>query len=474
MLFNSKEFLIFLAIVFVLYWIISNKNLKIQNSLILVSSYVFYGWWDYRFLSLIILSTFVDYFIGLKIFNQKIKSQKFYLWISVIFNLSILGFFKYFNFFIESFFDLLYGFGYEIKSKWSLNIILPLGISFYTFQTMSYVIDVYKKKLEPTKDFISFACYVTFFPQLVAGPIERATNLLPQILSKRKFSIEQFYQGLRLILFGLFKKVVIADSLAPLVDLIFADYQNYGGGTLFLGAIYFAFQIYCDFSGYSDIAIGTSKLFGFEIMSNFKFPYFSRNIGEFWRKWHISLSSWFRDYLYIPIGGSKAGKMKSIRNIIVIFLVSGFWHGANWTFLFWGLFHSILFIPSFIFKTNRMYANSNLIEKKSFLLPKELLNISTTFLLVTVGWVFFRSESITDSFLFIKKMIFSFDIPGSFRVGTLFVFWCLILDFLFLNKERTPFNFKNKLIRNLSYVITIMIILSFFSEQNSSFIYFTF
>ena len=366
MLFNSKEFLIFLAIVFVLYWIISNKNLKIQNSLILVSSYVFYGWWDYRFLSLIILSTFVDYFIGLKIFNQKIKSQKFYLWISVIFNLSILGFFKYFNFFIESFFDLLYGFGYEIKSKWSLNIILPLGISFYTFQTMSYVIDVYKKKLEPTKDFISFACYVTFFPQLVAGPIERATNLLPQILSKRKFSIEQFYQGLRLILFGLFKKVVIADSLAPLVDLIFADYQNYGGGTLFLGAIYFAFQIYCDFSGYSDIAIGTSKLFGFEIMSNFKFPYFSRNIGEFWRKWHISLSSWFRDYLYIPIGGSKAGKMKSIRNIIVIFLVSGFWHGANWTFLFWGLFHSILFIPSFIFKTNRMYANSNLIEKNLF------------------------------------------------------------------------------------------------------------
>jgi D-alanyl-lipoteichoic acid acyltransferase DltB (MBOAT superfamily) len=317
---------------------------------------VFYGWWDYRFLSLIFLSTVVDYIIGLNIPKQDSdKKQILLLWCSVMFNLGVLGFFKYFNFFVDSWIDLFSSVGYEIKSVWTLNIILPVGISFYTFQTMSYTIDVYRKKLEPTKDFISFASFVSFFPQLVAGPIERASNLLPQILKKREFQYEQGIQGLRLILWGMFKKVVIADSLAPLVDNIFGNYQDLGGGTLWLGAIYFAFQIYCDFSGYSDIAIGTSKLFGFELMSNFKFPYFSRNIGEFWRRWHISLSTWFRDYLYIPLGGSQESKWKSIRNVFVIFLVSGFWHGANWTFIFWGLFHSILFLPSFIFKTNRKY-----------------------------------------------------------------------------------------------------------------------
>jgi len=358
MLFNSIEFLLFLPIVFVFYWFVLNTNLKAQNSLILISSYVFYGWWDFRFLSLIFLSTIVDYIIGLNIPKQDSdKKQKFLLWCSVLFNLSVLGFFKYYNFFVDSWIDLFSSVGYEIKSVWTLNIILPVGISFYTFQTMSYTIDIYRKKLEPTKDFISFASFVSFFPQLVAGPIERATNLLPQILNKREFKYEQGVQGLRLILWGMFKKVVIADSLAPMVDDIFSYYQDFGGGTLWLGAIYFAFQIYCDFSGYSDIAIGTSKLFGFELMSNFKFPYFSRNIGEFWRRWHISLSTWFRDYLYIPLGGSQEGKWKSIRNIFIIFLVSGFWHGANLTFIFWGLFHSILFLPSFIFNTKRKNNN---------------------------------------------------------------------------------------------------------------------
>ena len=269
--------------------------------------------------------------------------------------------------------------------------MLPVGISFYTFQTMSYTIDIYKKKLKPTKDFISFASFVSFFPQLVAGPIERASNLLPQILKKREFKYEQGVQGLRLILWGMFKKVVIADSLAPMVDDIFSNYQDFGGGTLWLGAIYFAFQIYCDFSGYSDMAIGTSKLFGFELMSNFKFPYFSRNIGEFWRRWHISLSTWFRDYLYIPLGGSQEGKWKSIRNIFIIFLVSGFWHGANWTFIFWGLFHSILFLPSFIFNTNRKYTTSIIAENTIIPSPKELFQVGSTFILVTIGWVFFRS-----------------------------------------------------------------------------------
>ena len=327
MLFNSIEFLIFLPIVFTFYWFIFNKNLSIQNFIILLSSYIFYGWWDYRFLSLIFLSTIVDYIIGLNIPRQESeKLQKLLLYVSILFNVSVLGFFKYYNFFIDSWLSLFSSFGYEIKSIWTLNIILPVGISFYTFQTMSYTIDIYRKKLKPTKDFISFASFVSFFPQLVAGPIERATNLLPQILNKREFRYEQGVQGLRLILWGLFKKVVIADSLSPIVDDIFSNYQDFSGGTLWLGAVYFAFQIYCDFSGYSDIAIGTSKLFGFEIMSNFRFPYFSRNIGEFWRRWHISLSTWFRDYLYIPLGGSKEGKWKSIRNIFVIFIVSGFWH----------------------------------------------------------------------------------------------------------------------------------------------------
>ena len=283
MLFNSIEFLLFLPIVFVLYWFVFNKNIKHQNLLILVSSYFFYGWWDYRFLSLIILSTIVDYVIGLNISNQSSKkNQKILLWCSVLFNLGVLGFFKYYNFFIESWIDLFSSIGYEINSVWTLNIILPVGISFYTFQTMSYTIDIFKGKLNPTKDFVSFAAFVSFFPQLVAGPIERATNLLPQILNKREFKYEQGVQGLKLIFWGLFKKVVIADTLAPVVNDIFENYQDFGGVTLWLGAIYFAFQIYCDFSGYSDIAIGTSKLFGFELMSNFKFPYFSRNIGEFW------------------------------------------------------------------------------------------------------------------------------------------------------------------------------------------------
>ena len=316
MLFNSFEYLIFLPTVFILYWFVFNKNLNIQNTLVLLSSYLFYGWWDYRFLSLIFLSTVVDYIIGLNIPKQDLqKNQKLLLWTSVLFNLSVLGFFKYYNFFVDSWIELFSSLGYEIKSVWTLNIILPVGISFYTFQTMSYTIDIYRKKLEPTKDFTSFATFVSFFPQLVAGPIERASNLLPQILKKREFNYEQVVQGIRLILWGMFKKVVIADSLAPIVDDIFSNYQDFGGGTLLLGAIYFSFQIYCDFSGYSDIAIGTSKLFGFELMSNFKFPYFSRNIGEFWRKWHISLSTWFRDYLYIPLGGSQGGKWKSITHV---------------------------------------------------------------------------------------------------------------------------------------------------------------
>jgi alginate O-acetyltransferase complex protein AlgI len=472
MLFNSIEFILFLPTVFILYWFVVNKSLKIQNSLILLSSYFFYGWWDYRFLSLIFLSTIVDYFVGLNILKQDSdKKQKLLLWCSVLFNISVLGVFKYYNFFVDSWVDLFSSVGYEIDSVWTLNIILPVGISFYTFQTMSYTIDVYKKKLEPTKDFISFASFVSFFPQLVAGPIERASNLLPQILKKREFKYEQAVQGLRLIIWGMFKKVVIADSLAPVVDNIFSNYQDFGGGMLWLGAIYFAFQIYCDFSGYSDIAIGTAKLFGFEIMSNFKFPYFSRNIGEFWRRWHISLSSWFRDYLYIPLGGSQEGKWKSIRNIFIIFLVSGFWHGANWTFIVWGLFHSILFLPSFLLDTNRKYKSSIIGENSLLPSPKEFIQVGATFLLVTIGWVFFRSETIGDSFQFLSLMFSDFSLETLFDSIFFYLLFFIITEYLIRKEERL----KEKYFRYdwIVFSLITILILEKFGGINS-FIYFQF
>lgn len=342
MLFNSLEFFIFLPTIFCLYWFVFQKNLGVQNLLLLISSYVFYGWWDWRFLSLILLSTFIDYFIGLKIHEGSDKKlNKLYLCVSILFNLGLLGFFKYFNFFIDSWIDFIGALGYEQKSTWSLNVILPIGISFYTFQTMSYSLDIYFRKLKPTRDFISFAAFVSFFPQLVAGPIERASNLLPQFYEKRIFNNNQATDGMRQILWGFFKKVVIADNCAIFSNIIFNSSSDLSGSALLIGSFFFAFQIYGDFSGYSDIAIGTSKLFGFELMANFKFPYFSRDIGEFWRRWHISLSTWFRDYLYISLGGSKGGKWLSIRNIFIIFIISGFWHGANWTFIFWGALNAI-------------------------------------------------------------------------------------------------------------------------------------
>ncbi len=476
MLFNSIEFLIFLPIVLILYWFVLNKTLKIQNLIILLSSYFFYGWWDYRFLSLILLSTLVDYFVGLYLPKQDSqKKQKLLLSCSVLVNLSLLGFFKYYNFFVDSWINLFSSFGYEINSVWTLYIILPVGISFYTFQTMSYTIDIYKKKLKPTKDFIAFASFVSFFPQLVAGPIERAANLLPQILKQRKFMYQQLVQGSRLILWGMFKKVVIADSLAPIVDNIFSNYQNFGGATLWLGAIYFAFQIYCDFSGYSDIAIGTSKLFGFELRSNFKFPYFSRNIGEFWRRWHISLSGWFRDYLYIPLGGSYQGKTKSIRNIFIIFLVSGLWHGANWTFIFWGLFHSILFIPSFIFNKNRKFANTVIAENTFLPTPREFFEVGTTFLLVTVGWVFFRSETIADSFGFLTSMILDFNLnqPVSRKIIFYLIFLILVEWTQRINERDLFYNFP-KIIFQIFVIVCVILIIINFKIESQQFIYFDF
>ena len=400
MLFNSIDFAIFLPIVFALYWFVANKNLKLQNFLIVAASYFFYGWWDWRFLSLILFSTIIDYTIGQKLrVEENETKRKVLLWSSILLNLGFLGFFKYYNFFLDNFITAFSFFGTEINAN-SLNIILPVGISFYTFQTLSYTIDVYKRKLEPTNDIIAFSAFVSFFPQLVAGPIERATNLLPQFYKKREFNYAKAVDGLRQILWGLFKKIVIADNCALYANEIFNNSSDYTGSTLFMGAIFFTFQIYCDFSGYSDIAIGTSRLFGFNLKQNFAFPYFSRDIAEFWRRWHISLSTWFRDYLYIPLGGSRGGKWNKIRNVFIIFIISGFWHGANWTFIIWGALNALFFLPLLLTKKNR---NNLEVVAQGSVLPslKELFSILLTFSLTVFAWVFFRAENLSHAIQYI-------------------------------------------------------------------------
>lgn len=408
MLFNSIDFVIFLPVVFLLYWFVFNKSLKAQNVLLVAASYFFYGWWDWRFLSLILFSTLIDFVVGrkLSIENNKIK-RKLLLCTSVLVNIGFLAFFKYFNFFVENFIAAFSFFGAEIKAN-TLHIILPVGISFYTFQTLSYTIDVYKRKLEPTKDFVAFAAFVSFFPQLVAGPIERATHLLPQFFAKRTFKYSRAADGMRQILWGLFKKIVIADNCAEYANQIFNHSAAYSGGTLVLGAVFFAFQIYGDFSGYSDIAIGTSRLFGFQLMQNFNYPYFSRDIAEFWRRWHISLSTWFRDYVYIPLGGSRGGTFITIRNVFVIFIISGFWHGANYTFIVWGALHALYFLPILLTKNNRN--NMEIVAKnKWFPSIKELTLMLFTFALTTFAWIFFRANDITHAFQYILNMAKNLD-----------------------------------------------------------------
>ena len=404
MLFNSPEFLLFLPIVFALYWFVVQRNLRAQNVLLVLASYVFYGWWDWRFLGLIALSTVVDYLVGLQIDGaQEKRTRKQWLAVSLVVNLGLLCYFKYSNFFIDSWVDVWTAAGVTMHVS-SLKVILPVGISFYTFQTLSYSIDIYRGTLKPTRSFINFAAFVSFFPQLVAGPIERASRLLPQIENRREFKYEEGVAGLRLILWGMFKKVVVADTCAIYANDIFANYTDYSGPTLMLGAVYFAFQIYGDFSGYSDIAIGTAKLFGIQLMTNFKTPYFARDIAEFWRRWHISLSTWFRDYLYIPLGGSRAGKWKSVRNVFVIFLISGFWHGANWTFIAWGGIHACLFLPLLLRGTNRRFATKTIAKNRWLPNVRELLGMAWTFTMVCIAWVFFRAESVGEATAYLSKI----------------------------------------------------------------------
>ena len=477
MLFNSFTFLVFFVVVFVIYWFALKDKIQKQNSFLLLASYVFYGWWDWRFLGLIIFSTLLDYFIGNQLRKQQsVKYRKIFLGISILFNLGLLCYFKYVNFFIENWISAWASFGFE-SNVTSLNIILPVGISFYTFQTLSYTIDVYRRKIKPTTSLLNFATFVAFFPQLVDGPIERASHLLPQFSIKRKFDYKYAMSGVYLIAWGLFKKIVIADTCATYVTTIFDNYQTMNTLSLLLGAVYFAFQIYGDFSGYSDIAIGISRILGFDLKQNFNKPYFSRNIAEFWRRWHISLSTWFRDYLYIPLGGSMVSPILKVRNVFIIFLVSGFWHGANWTFIFWGFLNAIYFLPLLLLNRNRTYLDtvSITVSKRGVL---TLLNIITTFFLVTLAWVFFRANTITEAFLYLRRLFTNLDFSLQYLTIERYNIEAIGLLILFIIVEWCSRNFEHPFIGRFSHlflfvVILLLITMGVYSEH-ANFIYFQF
>lgn len=478
MLFNSLDFAIFLPVVFFLYWFVVNKNIGKQNTLLLIASYVFYGWWDWRFLSLILFSTIVDYVIGVLLAKEdRILQRKLLLYTSLFVNLGLLGFFKYYNFFVDNFIEAFSFFGASFSVS-TLKIILPVGISFYTFQTLSYTIDVYKKNLAPAKNFLSFATFVSFFPQLVAGPIERASNLLPQFYKRRVFDKEKAYDGLRQILWGLFKKIVIADQCAEYANLIFNNSDDYSGSTLLLGALFFTFQIYGDFSGYSDIAIGVSRLFGFNLMQNFAFPYFSRDIAEFWRRWHISLSTWFRDYLYIPLGGSRGGTWTKVRNTFIIFLVSGFWHGANWTFLVWGALNALYFLPLLLLKKNRL--NIGVVAENARIPSfREFSNMIFTFLLTVLAWIFFRANNVKHAWDILQE-IFStsfFNKPQTLPIILfLFIAFFVLVEWLGRRNQYgiEKFLLKKSLgIRWVFYLFIVFCIIGNISNEQD-FIYFQF
>ena len=482
MVFNSIEYAIFLPLVFALYWFVFNKSVKVQNLFIVIVSYIFYGWWDWRFLFLIAFTSFCSWMSGLLIqkYSQQGKKAKAVSTANIVLNLAILGVFKYYDFFATSFAHVFLGGKTE---GLLLNIVLPVGISFYTFQALSYSIDVYKGKIEPTKDIVEFFAYVSFFPQLVAGPIERATNLLPQFQRPRIFNVDMAVDGSRQILWGLFKKMAVADKCAVFVNEIFSTYQSQPGSNLLLGAIMFAFQIYGDFSGYSDIAIGTSKLFGIKLMRNFNVPYFSRDIAEFWRRWHISLTTWFRDYIYIPLGGSRCSKAKIVRNTFIIFLVSGLWHGANWTFIAWGAYHAVLFLPLILLGKNRKYKEV-VASDKLFPGVGEVFRILMTFLIVVIGWVIFRAESIGQAWeylcgmwqwdtlragyqLFIQRNLIS-------RTGVVL----MMVLFEWLNRKNEHGldlqAVKSPLVRYGIYIFVILALMISVENSPSQFIYFQF
>jgi len=481
MLFNSSTFLVFLIIVFVVYWKTAKYSARWSKVVLLLGSYIFYGWWDWRFLILIVISSATDFLLGNKLFkSEKSKHRKILLVTSIFINLGMLFFFKYFNFFIDSFKTLFFPFANV--NEWStLNIILPVGISFYTFQTLSYTIDIYNRKIEPTKSALTFFTFVAFFPQLVAGPIERARHLIPQFETKHKFSFPQASSGLKLILWGLFKKMVIADQLAVIVNSVYTTPENFNGWGIIIATFLFGFQIYCDFSGYSDIAIGTARLFGIELMTNFRTPYFSTSFREFWRRWHISLSTWFRDYVYIPLGGNKNGSFNWARNIFVTFVISGLWHGASITFLIWGAIHGFLFIAEH-YLSPLFRINSKL---------KRFVGFTITFIFVNFTWLFFRAENwnhltalfnnivatgTTSTNSFISLLINSSNLTAPGRM-LLFIFPVFILIEIFLGKKEFNELLGNspKYVRWGFYYFILLSIL-FFGVLNAApqFIYFQF
>ncbi len=478
MLFNSLSFAVFLPIVFVLYWALQKRALQIQNILLLGASYYFYACWDWRFLFLLMFSTLLDFYTGIRMKDAaNDKSKKTWFWASIIINLGFLGVFKYYNFFAENLQLSLQSMGWQVDF-WTLQVILPVGISFYTFHGLSYVVDIYYNRIEPSRNFVNYAVFVSFFPLLVAGPIERATHLLPQIEKRRVFNYQQAVDGLRQILWGLFKKVVIADNCAFYANMIFNESGDQSGSTLLVGAFFFTIQIYGDFSGYSDIALGTARLFGIELLRNFNYPYFSRDIAEFWRRWHISLSSWFKDYLYIPLGGSKGGKWMQVRNTFIIFIVSGFWHGANWTFIAWGFLNALYFLPLLLTNNNR---NNLSIVAENSSLPnlKEWLQMGVTFFLTMIAWIFFRSESITQA-LSICKEIFSTSLLTMPSQRPLFMFLAIGL-FILIEwiGRRNRYALETLLVQKhrvfrWGFYYALMISILLFAGKEQTFIYFQF
>lgn len=478
MFFNSLQFAIFLPIVFCAYWFVFNKSKTTQNTLLIIASYYFYSCWDWRFLFLLVFSTLLDFISGLKIEKSKTDTEsKFWFYLSIVINLGILGVFKYYDFFAISFSKLLNDLGFKAY-PYLLKLVLPVGISFYTFHGLSYVIDIYKKRIKAEYNFIDYSLFVSYFPLLVAGPIERATHLLPQVKIKRVFNANKAKEGTYQILWGLVKKIVIADSCAIYANAIFNNYEQMNSLSLILGAVYFAFQIYGDFSGYSDIALGISKLFGIDLLKNFDYPYFSRDIAEFWRRWHISLSSWFKDYLYIPLGGSKGGKLIQVRNTFIIFLVSGFWHGANWTFIAWGFINAVYFLPLLLLERNRNNLTPIIYFKWNWSGLKNLFQIFTTFLLVTLSWIFFRANTIKDAIYYLER-IFS---NGSFKIQYLNIErytpeLLILIGFFILfewnNKYKLePISGKNEWIKVI-FLLLALLALGVYSDYKE-FIYFQF
>jgi D-alanyl-lipoteichoic acid acyltransferase DltB (MBOAT superfamily) len=482
MLFNSFEYFLFLPAVFCLYWFIFNRSLRWQNILLLSASYFFYAWWSPKFLGLLALSTLLDYLYGFSVASPNRRKALFFLWLSIINNLGILAVFKYYNFFAVQFKEGLELLGLHANPV-LLDLALPVGISFYTFHGMSYVFDIYRERQKPISNLVDYAVFVSFFPLLVAGPIERANHLLPQVQAARKFSYQQAVEGCRLILWGMFKKVVIADTLAHTVDNIFDHPDGYNGISLITGIIAFSFQIYGDFSGYSDIALGTAKLFGFELLSNFRFPYFSRDIAEFWRRWHISLSSWFRDYLYIPLGGSRNGKLKAVRNTFIIFIVSGFWHGASWNFITWGFLHACGFLPLLLLNRNRVHVRSVVAEDRKLPDLKEVGQMLGTFVFVSFAWIFFRMDGMSQSMDFIKRIVESLlHDPGQFlHLPRNYAIYLYILPLLagdwYMRRNERDISIFDTRIRHILYVGILLLDLYFLAKVNlggSQFIYFQF